>query len=66
MFDPVADEQPDSDLRTGRGLQAVLGHAETLLDAPQLVVPVRARSLENPGSRNPSPVSVSKYKVLRS
>ena len=42
------------------------GNPAWSVSRPMVICGSSRRSLENPGSRNPSPVSVSKYKVLTS
>ena len=39
------------------------GNPEASVSSPMVICGSRRRSLENPGSRNPSPASVSKYSV---
>lgn len=39
------------------------GNPLASVSSPIVICGSRRRSLENPGSRNPSPASVSKYKV---
>ena len=39
------------------------GKPAASVSSPMVICGSRRRSLENPGSRNPSPVSVSKYRV---
>jgi hypothetical protein len=41
----------------------ISGNPEASDSSPMVICGSRRRSLENPGSRNPSPASVSKYKV---
>ena len=40
------------------------GNPRTSVNNPTVICGSSRRSLENPGSRNPSPLSVSKYSVL--
>ena len=42
------------------------GNPSWSVSRPMVICGSRRRSLENPRSRNPSPASVSKYKVLTS
>lgn len=42
------------------------GNPAASVNRPSVICGSRRRSLENPGSRNPSPASVSKYNVLTS
>ena len=42
------------------------GNPEASVSSPMVICGSRRRSLENPGSRNPSAASVSKSKVLTS
>lgn len=42
------------------------GNPEASVSSPMVIWGSRRRSLENPDSRNPSPASVSKYKVVTS
>jgi|SRR6516225_1020098 len=44
----------------------ISGNPAWSVSSPMAICGSRRRSLENPGSRNPSPASVSKYKVLTS
>ena len=41
----------------------ISGNPDASVSRPMVICGSRRRSLENPGSRNPSPASVSKYKV---
>ena len=41
----------------------ISGNPVASVSRPMVICGSRRRSLENPGSRNPSPASVSKYKV---
>jgi hypothetical protein len=44
----------------------VSGNSDASVSKPRVICGSSLRSLENPGARNPSPASVSKYKVLTS
>ena len=41
----------------------ISGNPDASVSSPMVICGSRRRSLENPGSRNPSPASVSKYRV---
>ena len=41
----------------------ISGNPVASVSSPMVICGSRRRSLENPGSRNPSPASVSKYRV---